>query len=185
LSTTARRITADELWRMPDDGFRYELVEGELIRLPLAGFEHGAVVGVLTSLLARDVKDHQLGLVPGAGTGFLIGHDPDTVRAPDVAFVRRERLAASGLPKAFYPGAPDLAAEVVSPGDTSKEVAAKAGSWVAAGTALVWVVDPGSRSVTVYRPGDEPVVLGEDDVLEGGESVPGFRCRVGDLFVSP
>ena len=169
---------------MPGDGFRYELVRGELKKMSPAGSEHGVVIIRLAKLLAIHVDDRQLGLVFGAETGFVIEHDPDTVRAPDVSFVAKQRIPAEGIPKKFWPGAPDLAVEVVSPGDSVSEVDDKVADWLRCGTQLVWVVNPKWRNVTVYRSSADIRTLTENDELEGEDVVPGFRCRVADIFWS-
>ena len=185
MSTAARVTTADELLSMPDDGFRYELIEGGLIKMTPAGFEHGIITQNLSELLSQFVKKHGLGLVPTAETGFLISRDPDTVRAPDVAFVRKNQLERCGLPASYFPEAPALVVEVVSPDDTAEKVDAKIRNWLSAGSELAWVVYPGGRTVTVYRSLDEIRVLTEQDQLDGENVVPGFQCRVADIFISP
>jgi len=182
MTTTLQRSTASELFAMPDDGFRYELVKGELRQMSPSGWEHGVVVVNVTLLLGQYVKTNNLGLCVGAETGFKIASDPDTVRAPDLAFVRRERIPEGGVPKKFWQGAPDLAVEVVSPGDTRAEVEEKVGDWLDAGARAVWVVNPRRRRVSVYRPGTDVVRLSEGDELDGGEVVPGFRCKVSEIF---
>lgn len=182
MSTVVQPMTADELLMMPKDGFRYELVKGELKKMSPAGFDHGVVGMSLGMLLAQYVKANNLGVVCLAETGFKLASDPDTVLAPDVSFVRRERIPQSGRPKAFYPGAPDLAVEVVSPGDTKKEVAGKVEDWLAAGASAVWIVNPKRRTVTVYRQQGETITLGETDELDGQDVVPGFRCNVSEIF---
>ncbi len=148
--SVSHTTTADELLNMPHSGVRHELVRGELRSMSPAGSEHGSIVAEITGFLQPFVKAHQLGKVFGAETGFKIGTDPDTVRAPDVAFIRRERIPTTGLPKAFWPGAPDLAVEVVSPSDTVEEADEKVADWFNAGTVAVWVVKPKSQTVTVY-----------------------------------
>jgi Uma2 family endonuclease len=183
MSTTTQPMTADELFMMPDDRFRYELVKGELRKMAPAGSEHGAIIINLTVPLAQHVKANNLGVVFGAETGFKIAKNPDTVRAPDIAFVRRERIPPTGIPKAFWPGAPDLAVEVLSPGDTVDEVDEKIGEWLSAGARAVWVVNPKRKSVTVYRSLKDTRTLLEDDELEGQDVVSGFRCRVADIFI--
>ena len=183
MTTTLQRSTASELYEMPDDGFRYELVKGELRKMSPAGSEHGAIIVNVTLLLGQHVKANNLGVCFGAETGFKIASDPDTVRAPDVAFVRRERVPESGITKKFWPGAPDLAVEVLSPGDTYEEVDEKVEDWLDAGARAVWVVNPKRRSVSVYRSMTDVARLSEADELEGGEVVPGFRCKVSELFV--
>jgi len=183
MSTTTQLTTADELFMMPKDGFRYELVKGELRKMSPAGSEHGVIIMNLGAPLTLHVKAKQLGVVFGAETGFKIATNPDTVRAPDIAFVRRERIPESGIPKKFWPGAPDLAVEVVSPGDTFDEVGEKVEEWLKAGVSAVWVVNPKLRNVTVYRSLTEVVTLSEKDEIEGQEVVPGFRCMVSEIFV--
>ncbi len=183
MTTTLRRSTASELYAMPDDGFRYELVKGELRQMSPAGGEHGAIVINVSLLLGQHVKSNSLGVCFGAETGFKIASDPDTVRAPDLAFVRRERIPETGIPKNFWATAPDLAVEVLSPGDTYSEVEEKVEDWLAAGARAVWVVDPKRRAVTVYRSLADVTRLWEADELDGGEVVPGFRCEVSEIFV--
>jgi Uma2 family endonuclease len=183
MSTTHSLATADELCVMPDDAFRYDLVRGELRRLPPAGSEHGAVAVNIAVVIAQFVKPHGRGVVFGAETGFKIASDPDTVRAPDLAFVRRERIPEQGIPRGFWPGAPDLAVEVVSPGDTYTEVEEKVHDWLNAGTRMVLVLNPRTRTVTIYISHTDVVRLTESDTLDGGDVLPGFTCRVAELFI--
>ena len=183
MTTTLQRSTASELYEMPDDGFRYELVKGELRKMSPAGSEHGAIVINVTLLVGSHVKSNDLGVCFGAETGFKIASDPDTVRAPDLAFVSRERIPEGGIPKKFWEGAPDLAVEVVSPGDTYSEVEEKVEDWLEAGARAVWVLNPKRRSVSVYRSMTDVTHLSEDDELDGGDVVPGFRCKVSEIFV--
>lgn len=182
MSIALRTMTADELLRMPEDGYRYELIEGELRQMSPPGFQHGVIGEDLASRLSEFVKRHSLGKVTSAETGFLITRDPDTVRAPDIAFVSQEQLARCGIPLGYFPEAPALAVEVVSPGDTAEEVDSKVRCWLAAGTKLAWVVYPGGRTVTVYHSLDDIHVLTEKDQLTGDPVVPGFACAVADLF---
>lgn len=181
-ATQTKLITAADLWEMPYDGFRYELVRGELHKMSPAGSEHGAIIVNLSTLLKTYVKAHRLGVVFAAETGFRIAESPDCVRAPDIAFVRRERLPSSGLPKGYWPGAPDLAVEVISPNDRLYEVDEKIEDYLAAGTLLVWVIYPKKQSVTVYETAREPRVLIGAETLDGGEVVPGFECRITEVF---
>jgi len=125
MSTVVQSITAVELLNMPDDGFRYELIRGELKKMPPPGHVHGRVAMKFGWRLAQHVETKNLGNVYAAETGFLLETDPDTVRAPDCAFVSRDRLAAIGDVEGYLPGAPDLAVEVISPGDTYTEVEEK------------------------------------------------------------
>ena len=175
-------LTADELLALPDDGCRHELVEGELTTMTPSGSEHSAITATLARLVDTFVSNRKLGRVFGAEGGFKIASDPDTVRAPDLAFVRQERIPASGIPTGFWPGAPDLAAEVVSPGDTYEEVEEKVAMWLRAGTLLVWVINPRRRTIAVHASTERVRVLSEADDLLGGEVLPGFRCGVRELF---
>jgi Uma2 family endonuclease len=182
MSTASGLMTAEELWRLPDDGTRRELVRGELRTMAPAGYEHGKIETKLTWRLAEHVEKSKLGDVVGADTGFVLARDPDLVRAPDAAFVSRARLEQTRASKQFFPGPPDLAIEIVSPSDTLYEIDEKVDDYLAAGTLLVWVVNPRRRTVTVHRPGGQQVVLREADQLTGEDVVPGFACPVGSLF---
>src|SRR6184192_2564015 len=139
-ATLTKPMTADELLEMPDDGYRYELVKGELIQMSPTGDEHGQVTVALTGPLHLHVREHNLGKVYAAETGFKLESDPDTVRAPDIAFVRREVVEKTGRLKGYRSGAPDLVVEVLSPSDTIGKVEAKVAQWLEAGARMVWVV---------------------------------------------
>jgi Uma2 family endonuclease len=178
---TRRPMTAEELFELPDDGLRHELVEGELRSLPPAGFEHGDVTLELAFHVKAFVREHRLGAVLAAETGFVIGRAPDTVRAPDVAFVSSDRLPP-GRERRFAELAPDLVAEVTSPSDRVAEVNEKVGQWLDAGVRLVWVVDPQTRIVVVHHPDGLARVLRGDDVLDGGDVLPGFALPLRELF---
>lgn len=182
MSTMIRLMTADDLWRLPSDGTRHELVKGELQTMPPSGFEHGVVGINLSTPLDQHVRGNKLGLVVGAETGFLITQNPDTVRGADIGFVSRERVRAVGVPRSYWPGSPDLAVEIVSPHDTVFQVDTKVQEWLDAGARMVWVVNPRQRTVTVYRPGENPVVLTTKDTLDGLDVVPGFQWPVASLF---
>lgn len=174
--------TAADLERLPNDGFRYELVDGEVRKMTPASNEHGKIAMRVAWRLAQHVETHGLGSVYAAETGFRLASDPDTVRAPDVAFVSQARLDAVGTVAGYWPGAPDLAVEVVSPGDRYAEVAEKVAAWLAAGTQMVVVVEPPQRTVVVHRADGVTRTLREGDVLEGGAVVPGWRVPVAELF---
>jgi Uma2 family endonuclease len=174
-------VSAEELLSMPDDGFRYELVRGELRQMPPAGGEHGLVAVDAATSLNQYVKAHNLGRVFAAETGFKLASSPDTVRAPDVAFVRRERFEQVGVTQGYWPGAPDLALEVISPNDTYTEVFEKVSAWLNAGTRLVLVADPRKRAVAVYRSLSDFDILTEGEV-DGGEVVPGWHMPLQDIF---
>jgi Uma2 family endonuclease len=149
MTTTSMITTAEQLFQEAVSLGRCELVRGELLMMSPAGSRHGAVTLRIATLLANHVDAHGLGQVFAAETGFILTRNPDTVRAPDVAFVSRSRLE-TGLPTGYFPGPPDLAVEVLSPDDRPAAVAAKTTDWLAAGTRLVWVVDPATRSLAAH-----------------------------------
>jgi len=182
MSTATRITTATELLSLPRGEFRYELIQGELRTMSPAGFEHGVIAQRLGARMQMYVEEQDLGTVPTAETGFVLERDPDTVRAPDVAFVSKEQLDRCGMTKAYFPEAPALAVEVVSPDDTAEEVDSKIRDWLAAGTKLAWVIYPKGRTVTVYRSLDDIQVLSEQDLLSGESVVSGFECAIADLF---
>lgn len=184
MSTRAhdRPSTAEELLGMPEDGFRYELVRGELRRMSPAGRHHGKVAARILVILAKHVDACDLGVIFAAETGFWIEQRPDTVRAPDVAFIGRERAAALEGEDGYAQTWPDLAVEVVSPTDRRAEVAEKAAAWLDAGTRMVLVVDPSRRTAAVYSPHEDVRVLTEEDFVEGGAVVPGWRVQVKEFF---
>ena len=175
-------MTAEELIELPADDYKYELVEGELIRMPPTGGEHGKLAARLVRLLDEYAEAHDLGIVCTAEAGFILRRTPDTVRAPDVSFVAKDRIPATGVPKTYWPFAPDLAVEVVSPSDRFDEVQTKVADYLAAGARLVWVVHPTTRTVFVYRSAHNVQALGEADELNGEEVLTGFRCPVSRVF---
>ena len=176
-------LTAEDLWKQVDDGYRYELVKGVIRRMPLTGFEHGVRAAKIGSRLNEHVQKNQLGYVCGADTGFKISQDPDTVRAPDAAFVCQAAINKQGIPKGYWEGAPDLAVEVISPSDTYTAVAEKVDEWLNAGCAMVWVINPRRETVEVYQSPEDITVLRGNDMLDGGDVIEGFQCQVQDLFV--
>ena len=182
MTTTGQKVTAEELLRMPDDGFRYELVRGELRKMAPAGSEHGYLAVRVTGPLWLHVETHKLGRVYAAETGFQLASDPDTVRAPDAAFVSQQRIEEVGPVRGYWPGAPDLAIEVISPSDTYTEVEDKVFTWIDAGTRMVVVLNPRRRTVTVYRSRTDLTVLTEEDTLDGQDVVPGWTLPIADLF---
>ncbi|HEY0406415.1 MAG TPA: Uma2 family endonuclease [Pyrinomonadaceae bacterium] len=182
MSTTTQTMTADELFMLPDEDHRYDLIKGELRKMSPAGAEHGALAARLTGALMQYVEQHELGEVFGAETGFKLASNPDTVLGPDLAFVSKERIPPTGIPVTYWPGAPDLAVEVVSPGNPRREIEEKIAAYLAAGVRLVWIISPSRRVVTVHRPNIEPLTLGENDTLDGQDVIPGFQHNVGRIF---
>lgn len=144
--------------------------------------DHGIVTGNVAAILGSYILQNKLGRSYGAETGFLIERGPDTVLAPDAAFMRQDRIDAIGGCRSFVPEAPALAIEVASPGDTVEEVDTKMRSWLKAGSKLAWILNPRGRTVTIYRALDDIQVLTEQDTLTGENVVPGFECPVAELF---
>ncbi len=176
-------LTADQLLTMFFPNERVELSDGELIRMPAAGFEHGFIAGNVVRILGEFVQARNLGVVITAETGYKLAEH--TMRDPDVSFVSKERLAAVGMPVGFFPGAPDLAVEVVSPGDCASELQKKIQDYFQAGTRMVWVLYPQSKQVHVYGSPKEIRVLEAQDSLSGEDVLPGFSVVVEEFFKHP
>ena len=176
-------MTAEELFRLPDDGFRYELVRGRLMRIDPSGSRSSRVSRRIGTLLDTFITSNQLGICGDADWGFKLASDPDIVSAPDVAFVRADRIPAGGVPPGFWPGAPDLAIEVVSPSDRIADVVEKVQEYLAFGARLVWVVDPEAHKAIVFRRDAPPEVVGPDGELHGEDVVPGFVLRLAEVWV--
>lgn len=184
MSTIARFITEDELLRMPD-GARYELIEGELRPMSPTGYEHGKATGRFHGFLSVHVWNNDLGDVLAAETGFVIARTPDgraTVLASDVSFVAKGRIPADADTRRYLELAPDLVVETLSPSDIAREVAAKVAMWLSAGVRVVLTLDPDSKSVKVDRPQSDTLSLTGDAELDLDDVVPGFRCRISDIF---
>ncbi len=180
--TERRLMTAEELLLLPDDGMRHELIDGELRTMTPAGGVHGKNAGAIHFHLGRFVYENPIACVLSAETGFIIRRNPDRVRAPDVAVVKTERIPEEDLPAGYIPGVPDLAVEVVSPNDRASEVLDKVDDWLRAGTRIVWVVYPSPVRLFVHRADGSVEQLGLDDVVDGGDVLPGLSMRVGDLL---
>lgn len=163
MAVNQQLMTADELMMMPDDGMRHELVRGELRTMPPGGFEHGCESIVVSDSLSPYVRRRGLGRVAGADTGFWLAREPDTVRAPDLAFVRRERLPTGAARRGYFDGAPDLAVEVISPNDLYTEVDEQVGEWLEHGTQMVLVVNPRRRTQTIVSESTQPPDRGGQD----------------------
>ena len=174
--TVGTLMTADELLRLPDDGWRYELVRGELRKLSPTGERHGHVAAEIIASLSSYVKERRLGRVYASETGFRISRQPDTVRAPDVAFVSAERVVSRAT---FIEGAPDIAVEVTSPGDTYSEIEEKTLDWLRAGVRAVVIVDPRTKTARVHR-STGAIAVGETIEIE--DVIPGWRLPLAELF---
>lgn len=177
MTTTTQLITAEELMQLEGPN-RHELIKGELLTMPPPKALHGHVVLNLSILLGLYVKANKLGYVL-AETGYKLETDPDTVLGPDISFVSRERF--DRIPDGYYPGAPDLAVEVLSPGDRRSRVEWKTNLWVSLGAGSVWVVNPKLRTVEVVRGDGFRKLFRESDELVD-DTVPGFRVPVSQIF---
>ena len=189
MTSAADLMTAEQFLIYPDQGKRLELVRGHLVVREPPGWRHGEIAARLVVALSvflnrdRDLRGDAVtrGRVLTCDAGFTLARNPDTVRGPDVAYVSRERWAGPS-PRGFGELAPDLAMEVRSPTDRIGAVLAKVGDLLDAGSQLVWVVDPDRRLVTVYRADGSQAIVSNEDVLDGGEVLPGFELRLVDLF---
>ena len=174
--------TAEQLFAMPNDGNRYELVQGTLRMMSPAGSEHGRIAMRIASRLARHVEELNLGETYAAETGFLIASDPDTVRAPDAAFVSHALLETIEPTSGYLPLAPDLVVEVISPHDSFSEVEAKAEQWLLAGTKTVLIADPANQTLSVYADVSQIRVLRAGQTFDAGDVCGGWELKVDDAF---
>ncbi|HEY3318904.1 MAG TPA: Uma2 family endonuclease [Planctomycetota bacterium] len=174
-------ITAEELIRHPEWD-PCELVDGRLVPTNYHGMEGGAIATDILCALGSHARESDLGYVRPAPTGIILSHNPDTVRVPDVMFIRKERLP-QGVGDEFLPVPPDIAVEVAGFLDKLNDVMKKAESYVAAGVKLVWVIDPDSRKAYVFRPGQSISELNETQALSGENVLPGFTLALSELFV--
>ncbi|MBI4339076.1 MAG: Uma2 family endonuclease [Chloroflexi bacterium] len=174
-------MTAEDLGQLEDNARRLELVHGELIDLPPTTLEHSHIALKIGAKILLFVEQHDLGTAGVGEPGFTLARNPDTVRAPDVVFVSKERLPKEPG-RAFLELAPDLVVEVVSPSNSAPYIQAKVEDWLSAGVRLVWVVYPDTRSVVVYNSQREAKVLTAQETLQGDPVLPGFSCKVSELF---
>ncbi|MEX2238217.1 MAG: Uma2 family endonuclease [Dehalococcoidia bacterium] len=182
-TTGQKLMTAEELEALPDDGNRYELLEGELLTMPPSSESHGTIAGRIMRRMTLADPDGKLGEIISADAGFKLAVDPDTLLAPDAAFLVRARVRPPGEKVGFGRGSPDIAVEVLSPSNTASEMNRKVDYYLRTGSTLVWLVDPQGEVVTVYERGKEPRFLRGDDELSAAPILPAFKCRVADLFV--
>lgn len=179
--SAAELMTAEELLRLKLPNKRTELVRGVLrVREP-AGYQHGDVAATALILLGSHVRQHQLGRVFAAETGFTLARAPDTVRAPDVAFISTGRLLPRDT-RGYAEIAPDLVLEVLSPDSRPGDLMERVGDWLTAGCRLVWIVDPIRRTGQVYRADGTVALLAEGDAFDGEDVLPGFRAELAELL---
>jgi Uma2 family endonuclease len=175
--------TEEELQSLPDDGFNFELIDGELVMSPKNNFQHEHISGELQDALRSFVKSHGAGVVLGGNIGCWMKNR--NCRAPDVAFISKERLQKFGFKpntKKFFPEAPDLAVEVLSPSNTRAEIDARLKDFFSSGSKLVWIIDPEEESVEVCHSPTDRKLIGSGGFLEGEDLLPGFRHPIADLF---
>ena len=175
-------LTAADLLRLAAEGVRGELIRGVLHETMIMGQRHGKIVMKLGFLLNAFIIPRKLGTLTGADAGIWLERDPDTVRGPDIAYFSAATMPPAAVPDGYAEVVPDLVVEVVSPNDTRREVAAKARMWLRYDVRLVWVVQPQTRSVDVYRPGRAVATLTDQDPLDGLDVLPGFTCAVSAVF---
>lgn len=184
--SVGQAVTAEQLWEMPEKpGVRYELVDGEVVEVPGTGGLHSLIAGSLYRMIHGHATENDLGVAFHDNTSYLLRRSPDLVRIPDVSFASWERIPVGGVPEGYLPFAPDLAVEIVSPNDRADDVHDKVREYLDAGIRMVLVLWPKHRSVSVHEPGLVACELGPEDELDGGDVLPGFRVRVGDLFDVP
>ena len=180
METAAKVWTDEELTALPKDGYKRELLQGEIIMSP-AGSEHGIISVAVGAELRAHARQHKLGAVFDSSTGFRLSSDD--VLSPDAAFVSQARLVSlRRVPRGFFPGAPDLVVEVLSPSDTLDYVHEKMARYFASGTRLAWAVNPAERNALVYRGPAADHLLRVTDALDGEDVLPGFRLPLSDLF---
>lgn len=183
MSTTSTALmTAEELMQLPDDGFRYELVNGELEKMPPPGHPHGRIAFRLGLYVGQFILDQELGEAFATDTGFKLTSNPDTVLASDFAFVTPERFREGKDTEGYWPGPPELAVEVLSPSDRAGKVNKKISQWFSFGTRQVWIADPKHGTVTVYRSPSDTTLFSGSDFLEAPDLLPGFQISLEKIF---
>jgi Uma2 family endonuclease len=184
MSTVASKLlTAEEFIQLPDpkDGSKRELVRGEVIVMPGPGLEHGEIQGKVYFLIMSYLQQNRIGRVM-VESGTVTERDPDTVRGPDISFYSKDRLPLDMRVVGYHDKSPDLCVEVISPSNSKKELREKINEYFLAGVKMVWVIDPEDRSIIILRAPDEGRTLFDDAIVDGGDVLPGFSCKVSDLF---
>jgi Uma2 family endonuclease len=179
---TTELMTIDDLADLSSTPGRFDLIRGELIRMSPAGARHGRIAMRIASSILTHVDDSNLGDVYAAETGFILGRDPDILLAPDVAYVRADRLPSDDEQDRFLELAPDLVVEVASPSDRLSDITDKVMEYLDAGVGLVWVVEPRRKIVNAYTPDRTSKIFTVEDELDGGDVLPRFKLPVSDIF---
>jgi Uma2 family endonuclease len=182
MATTEKLLTAEEFEALPDDGKRYELIDGELRAMAPTVNWHGEVEINLGTLLNVHVRSQELGRLSCGEVLYIVRRNPDRVRAADIAFIRQERVPSLEARQHIMEVIPDLVVEILSKHDTVEQISGKIDDWLGAGVQMLWVVDPFQRTVTIYQPRHDPALLGEHGILEADPVVAGFRCPVAEIF---
>lgn len=183
MPTTKTLMTADELLQMPKDGYRYELIEGELKQMSPGGGKHGSAIARFTGRLQVHVEDNNLGEVFGAETGYKVKVNPDDVMAPDISFISRKRLPESEIPDGYLTTVPELVVEVISPSESKNDVKDKVKRWFDFGVGVVVLINPRKRSVTVHHSISQFISLDESSILVLDDVIAGFSYPISKLFL--
>ena len=180
--TKQKILTADDLLRLYGKGVRGELIRGVLYETMSAGVNHGKIVINLGSELRYFVKPRRLGSLMGSDTGIILERNPDTVREPDIAFISAAKMPLGMDIPGYSEAVPDLVVEIASPSDSRREVNAKVQMWLSYGVRLVWAVYPTTRTVETHPRHGAPTLFTDVDTLDGDDVLPGFTCKVSDIF---
>ena len=177
-----RRMTFEEAALLDPDEDGGEIVDGEWVPATKGTWHHGEIVITIGFLLKLYAREHAGWSVSGADPGVKLGRSPDRLRGPDVGMVKTERVPQGKGAGGWLDGAPDVAVEVLGDSQTYSEMTKKALEYLAAGARMVWIVDADPRRLVLFTPPNQVRILGEDDILEGGDVLPGFRCKVAEMF---
>jgi Uma2 family endonuclease len=181
MGVATKPLTWREFAAIRDEPNRHELIRGELVTMPPPHTNHGYYASNIHIPLGAHVKRAKLGAVFASETGFMIEEAPDTVRAPDVSFIRADRWPAGGV-EGYFIGAPDFVVEVLSESDTVFDIEEKIDAWIAAGARLAWLINPKRKTVTIYRPGRVPELFTQGQLLDASDVVAGFTLPLDDIF---
>ena len=175
-------LTAEDLLRLNSQGVKGELIRGVLCETVSAGMERGQIAMTFGAALVAYTRPRRLGRVIGSDSGILLQRSPDTVREPDIAYISAEKLPLGARVQGYLEIIPELVVEIVSPSDTQREVNDKTLMWLAHGVSMALEVYPAERAIMVHRPGSPAVTLAGDDVLDGGDVLPGFSLPLREIF---